>query len=596
MCGIAGIFKFNNSVTPDDMSRIKQMMKAMPWRGPDAYGLWSSERVAFGHMRLSIIDLNERANQPMHDSAGRTIIFNGEIYNYIELKKELRNHYNFKTESDTEVILASYDAWGTDCVKHFNGEWAFAIFDPKVKRLFISRDRFGIKPLYYYYNKSQIVFGSEVRTVIAGGAPHEIQKSSLMEFIKYKKNEPPYNTLIKDIKPVRPGTSLILEYNGKVSDDIYYGQADLFNADVPRSFDDAIDAFGELFSNAVKLRLRSDVPIGFCLSGGLDSSAVTAVAIRDGASDVNTYSAIFPGTEANEERFSSLVAKKLQTKHHTFEPTLEDFFDNFDNVIVALDSPHGSPKVVARYLLLKMMSGDVKVILEGQGGDEIFGGYEACYRIYREEYEKRFNKKLLMRTPEKTRQSKIAKLKELHSHFKAENAKVGRSIDRLVPKHDSYTNRQYHILRNNLLTLLHTGDRLQMIHSLEGRVPFLDHRLVEFCISAPVGYKMQEYDKFLVRSWIKKHDILPPTVLFRTDKKGFATPYDVSLREDPRAYIWFRENLTELLHKMPDVFDNSVVFELLEEQKNHGIDNVNRLLAVMSVLLYFRRNKLSLID
>lgn len=597
MCGIAGIVKFIDGITPDDIKLGHNMLSVMPWRGPDHKATWSDQNAILAHLRLSVIDLSDRAHQPMVDSLGRVIIFNGEIYNYIELRAELAPRYAFKTQSDTEVILAAYHVWGLDCVRHFNGDWAFAILDPRSRRLFLSRDRFGIKPLYYYHDQSRLIFGSEVRTVLAGGAPREVRKARLAEFIKYKQIETPHSTLIEGITPVRPGTSLVATYNGTISKIAHYDQHNLFSADVPPDFEEAKETFGRLFTDAVCLRMRSDVPVGVCLSGGLDSSAIVAIASSNGQKPINTYSAIFPGSEADESRYSYEVAARFHTRHHVIQPSLDDFFETFDDFILAQDSPHHSPKTLARYLVLKRAAQDVTVVLDGQGGDEIFGGYARCYKIYQREYEKPFGKRLLMKVPLKDDlPGSIPELQELSPALKFNSVKVSRTVDKLQPPRDSYTNQQYIRLRNNLLGLLHTEDRLTMIHSMEGRVPLLDHRLVEFCFTAPVAFKMQEYDKFILREWLQASNLLPTIILLRTDKQGFSTSYGQLLRTHPRAINWFKERLGSLLRDISFIFNKQTIFALLEEQQQRGVNNVNRLLTVISTLSYFKSNQLSLID
>ena len=199
MCGLAGIVNFGRHKESLEREKVSVMLDATPWRGPDSRGIWHLSNVTLGHVRLSIIDLSSNASQPMHDTSGRTIVFNGEIYNYLELKRELQNHYNFKSNSDTEVILAAYDKWGVDCVSRFNGDWAFIINDPREQRVFVSRDRFGIKPLYYYLDDKNIVIASEVRAIIEGADCRKVSKRQIVDFIKYRKHENPQSTLIYGI-------------------------------------------------------------------------------------------------------------------------------------------------------------------------------------------------------------------------------------------------------------------------------------------------------------------------------------------------------------------------------------------------------------
>lgn len=597
MCGVAGIVKFNQSVSPDDVSRLQNMLSSSLWRGPDANGMWSNAQAVFGHLRLSIIDLSDAANQPMIDPRGRVIVFNGEIYNYLELKDQLKCNYEFKTTSDTEVILAAYDAWGEDCVKHFNGDWAFSIFDPLKEYVFLSRDRFGIKPLFIYKSSSQLLFGSEVRMLLQGGAPRKIKGERIAEYLKFRQSETRYNSLIEDIFPVEPGTSQIVTFDGTVRISKYYDESNIFSEKVPASFDEGVERFKYLFNDSVNIRMRADVPVGVCLSGGLDSSAITAIASLKAESSVRTFSAIFPGTDADESAHSNSVAKMYKTNHQDIAPTLDDFIDNYFTLIQAQDAPHASPKALARYLVLSEAAKKVKVVLDGQGGDELFGGYGSCYKIYRQHYEEKLGKKLLMTSlGQDGMQSKIPAFKELSCCRVRDVKDVVQNIDRPSSSRDSYSRRQYIILRNKLIGLLHTEDRLTMFNSIEGRVPLLDHRLVEFCLSLPVEFKMQQYDKWLMRSWLSEDELLPPSVIFRADKKGFSTSLGRQLICEPRAYEWFYYNLKSLLREVPGVFRKRKVFSLLSEQKKHEVDNVNRLLAVISLLKYIDKNDISLIS
>lgn len=418
-----------------------------------------------------------------------------------------------------------------------------------------------------------------------------------MEFLRYRRNETPFDTLVEGIFPVRPGTSIVIEPEKEPREHQYYGVEDLFSATVPSGFDEASEVFGALLEDSVKLRLRSDVPVGICLSGGLDSSAITAAATSYGREKINTYSAVFPGFEADESRFSDAVVAKCNSRHHRTELTIQDFFDAYEVFVDAQDSPHPSPRAVARYYVLKEAAKDVTVVLDGQGGDEIFGGYDKSYQIYRKYYEKDAGKKLLMHVAEKVPyKSKVFKLTELEGVQRDEAAGIRCRIDEVIPSREPYIDRQYVILRNNLLSLLHTEDRLTMIHSIEGRVPLLNHRLVELCFSSPVSFKIEEYDKNMMRRWAKNNGFLSDDVVYRTDKKGFSTSFEEILRTAPESIEWFRLMFDNYLRKTPGVFKVEAVSLLLEELKLRQANNVNRLLSILSTLIYLHKNKLRVVD
>lgn len=587
MCGIAGIFNLKKS---PDSNTVNRMLDSMLWRGPDARGFWSDDCVALGHLRLSIIDLDAAANQPMADESGSVIIFNGEIYNYIELRKELEAHYCFKTQSDTEVILAAYQVWGEECIHRFNGEWGFALYDARHQKVFLSRDRFGIKPLYYYWNGEVLMFASEIRALLAGGVSSKVPAARLRTFLRFKKLEHRYETLFEDIYPLEAGGCLSLDVSGNLRQWLFYGEEQLLSAQVHDNMEEAIGQFGEIFKDAVRLRFRADVPVGVLLSGGIDSSAITAVASTIGIEDVRTFSAIYPGSPMDESPYSSAVASRYNTRHHIIQPEPDDFFELFEFVVDALDSPTPSPVHVSRYLVLAEAAKHVTVVLEGQGADEAFGGYKKLYDIYRKHYEAKTGKPLLMSTLTRaTADSAVPFLEELAEPLRVPRQEVKVSRDTLNGETDPYRVAQYDIIRNKLLSLLHAGDRLQMRNSIEGRCPFLDHRLVEFCFSAPYAHKMQDYDKYLLRKWLERHKMLPESVLYRRDKKGFANSHAIFLRESPLARDWMVSKLEDGLRNYPCLFNRQALMSLVSEQFNEGKDHLKRLLAAISLMIYLEQ-------
>jgi asparagine synthase (glutamine-hydrolysing) len=592
MCGIAGIYSFDrDAIHPDDRSLVDAMLNVMPRRGPDARGVWAGPETVLGHLRLSIIDLCERSNQPMVGPCGRTLVFNGEIYNYLELRRELSGRYEFRTESDSEVILAAYDAWGPDCLHRFNGDWALAIYDPRTNELFLARDRYGIKPLYYATQQGRLLFASEVRALLAAGVSAAVSPQAVYTFICNRKNEWADRTLVETVKPLPRGHCLLLRPGGEATPRCYYGTERLLEGEGPSDPAEALEQFGELLTSSVMLRLRSDVPVGVCLSGGMDSSAIVACASRFSTRRVATYSASFPNSPADENRYARLVARAFKTKHKAIIPKPKDFLADYDKFMAAQDTPHASPAAYARYKVIQRASRDVTVLLDGQGGDEIFGGYSVIYKLFREHYEPHSGVTLRMDSPARPPvTTAVRNRQELAEPLRTLSLFPDPLYTVEPSPNGPYVDSQYALMGSNLLSLLHTEDRMTMAHSMEGRVPFLDHRLVEFCFRLPVHLKMQEYDKHLLRQWALGDPRMPRDVAQRTDKKGFSTWYEDRLRRERKSQEWLRERLGDTLPAMRDVFDEDVVMTLFDEMVNHDQNHLHRLLAVLSVCMFFQRH------
>lgn len=592
MCGIAVIF--GSERPPPDKAVVGRMLDTMPHRGPNARGTFADGRIALGHVRLSIIDLTDDANQPMSDHRGRTIVFNGEIYNYRELRRQLAAGHEFRTQSDTEVILAAYDAWGEDCVRRFNGDWAFALYDRPAGRLFVSRDRLGVKPLYYAFHDGQFLAASEVRALVAGGVPGTVGRQQVIDFIKRGKSELEDEALVSGVKVLPPGCSLTVDPLGVCTQREYWGENELFGATVPADFEEAVEAFGDVFLDSVRLRLHADVPVGVCLSGGLDSSLITALASGLGRPPLCTFSGVAPGYASDEGRFSEAVSRMYGTRHVPVPLIFDDFLDALPRFVHALDSPAAGVSTVARLLVLERAGRDVTVLLDGQGGDELLVGY---YRFHREFRKLRPECGFQMDPREERERSAVPVLAEFEPDF----------IDGLAPKRNSdpeptrsvdpITRMQYRSLRGpGLQTLLHTEDRLTMICSLEGRVPFLDHRLVEFCFSSPLEYRIADMDKRLARRLAQGRSLLPEEVIGRRDKKGFATPYVEMLQRDPSARAAIAGRIATLTERVPGIFRRQPLLDLLEEHAGGEIDNSARIFRPLTTMLHLDQTGYSIAD
>jgi asparagine synthase (glutamine-hydrolysing) len=554
MCGIAGIISNNNSLISSE--RIKKMTDALAHRGPDAEGNWVSSSIALGNRRLSIIDLSSAGNQPMHYMQRYTITHNGEVYNYLELKEELQKKgYSFSSKTDTEVIVAAYDHWGDECVNQFDGMFAFAIWDKKEKELFAARDRFGEKPFFYYADKEQFIFASEMKALWAAGVERKVNLKLLFNYltIGYVDNPNiPEETFFENIFKL-PAASF-LKYtsaSNQLSIDNYWDiEVEKENKKITDA--EAIEKFGFLFQRSIKRRLRSDVPVGTSLSGGLDSSSIIATLHSlTHHSPLTAFSSIFPGFEKDESAFAKLVADKYHLQHFTTTPDAASLHTDLDKLFYYQEEPFSSASIYAQYKVYELAKQEgIKVLLDGQGADETLAGYHKYYKWYWQEL---FRKRKLLSSNE------LNAAKELGI---AENFGWKNRIAALFPEFATiFLERQYllNALRHEDLTkdftqlqskeayyitpeifslngvlyfntcmhgleeLLRYADRNSMAHSREVRLPFLDHELVEFIFSLPANFKIRDgWTKWLLRR--KMENSLPAEITWRRDKTGFEPP------------------------------------------------------------------------
>jgi asparagine synthase (glutamine-hydrolysing) len=372
MCGIAGII--NQNGLPVDPLVLRRMTDLMYHRGPNAAGAFVEGAAALGHRRLSIIDLSAEANQPMADSSGRyRIVFNGEIYNYLEVKAGL-NDYFFQTQSDTEVILAAYLKWGVACLEHFNGMFAFAIWDREEQILFLARDRVGKKPLYYYRNEHTFLFASEVRALLSTGlVPRQIRPDAVATYLKYQ-TVPAPDTLIENVFQL-PAGHYALVHRNQFSLHSYWS---LLQPTRHFEKEDAAATRRQvktLLQAAVGRRMVSDVPLGAFLSGGIDSSAVVALMAEQSEQPINTFSINFQERAYDESAYSDLIARRFKTRHTPFQLSAGDFLNELPAILGTLDMPSGDGPNT--YIVSKLTKqAGVTVALTGLGGDELFAGYE----------------------------------------------------------------------------------------------------------------------------------------------------------------------------------------------------------------------------
>jgi asparagine synthase (glutamine-hydrolysing) len=579
MCSIFGIASKRYQIF------AKKATNSLSHRGPDHFGSFANNKdIYLAHNRLSIIGLDETSNQPMQGRNETVIVFNGEIYNYKDLKNAELSGYPFKSNSDTEVILALYEKYGLDCVQYLRGMFAFAIWDEKKKRLFCARDRFGIKPLYYINTNDSFVFASEMKALLPFLNSIETNQDTLLEYFtfQYTLGE---ESLFKNVHQLMPGHFLAYEegqLNIKKYWDVNY-QIDYNHSE--KYFEEKLE---HLLKDSVKYHQVSDVPVGSYLSGGIDSSLITVLANDENPNFYGSFHGRFtdyPGYD--ESMYAQAAANKIQKNLFTIDITAQDFIDNISKVIYHLDVPVAGPGSFAQYMVSKLASQHVKVILGGQGGDELFGGYaryivayfEQCIKAAIDGTHKNGN---FVVTPESIipNLTLLQEYKPLIKSFWKEglfgplDERYFRLIDRssdtrgevnwslfnkdlllekfksIFNSHDNvakeaYFDKMTHFDFKCLLpALLHVEDRMSMAHGLESRVPFLDHPLVEFAATIPADIKFPGGKmKNLLKEVFKEQ--IPEKILHRRDKMGFPVP----LKE------WFSGPAKEFVY---DIFSSQV--------------------------------------
>lgn len=565
MCGIAGILRPDGTV--DMGTTPSAALETQSHRGPDDTGeVHLDTRLWLGHNRLSIIDI-ECGNQPMaNEDQSVWLVFNGEIYNYVELRDELRGlGHAFHTDSDTEVIIHAYEQWGMGCQGRFNGMWAFALWDARRQRLLCSRDRFGVKPFAYARTHDGMVFASEIKTLLrldpSLAVPAEDQVYRFLRAGLLSEGE---RTFFRDIRQLLAGHCLLVDADGRCETKRYYDPAAAIGV-TDISGDDPAQRFRELLEDSVRLRLRSDVPVGTCLSGGLDSSSIVALMAGLSNSPIHTFTSIYPGTDSDESVYARAVAERFGAIEHQVEPSMRDFAKTLPSITWHQDAPTSAPGLYSQWHVMRLAQGNVKVLLDGQGGDEILGGYTGFYADYVAallldgKWSRLSNEWADIRSqlgqnplvaavrpliPVSIR--RIGRRMMRSNQLMADGFRAAWSFSEAPPVKagtlgDPFNSSLYEALtRTTLPALLHYEDRDSMAFSVEARTPFLDHRLVEYCLALPYTAKMRGWEtKVPLRDGMR--DLLPAAVLDRRDKKGFPTPMAMWLRTG--LMPWVREVL-----------------------------------------------------
>jgi len=624
MCGIAG---FSTPAFAEQTSAIlTRMMQRIAHRGPDDRGTLIDSQVALGHQRLSIIDLST-GHQPMASSDEQTwIIFNGEIYNYIELRRDLiARGRTFRTQSDTEVILQMYDEYGDRCVEQLNGMFAFVIYDKRRQHLFAARDHFGIKPFYYTQIGPQFIFASEMKAILAHPAVHaQADPQAMTEYITLQLclgNK----TLFRGIQKLPPAHTLTLDLKTQTVQTREYWKP-TYPHDLSISSNDAAAQLRELVRESVRIQLRSDVPVGAYLSGGLDSSTVACLGAEMTKGRFKTFTGGFRDRGPFDE---SAYAKAVAAAHPNIDyfeifPDSRDFSSHIEKLIYHMDEPCAGPGLFPQYMVSQLASQHVKVVLGGQGGDEMFGGYARYFLLYLEDSfmqtlrapwqlpqmaRTAYRKRALLKAyaPSLRKLWKEGSVREPASHRyfrllnRGEKALQFFSPDLMSPErithmrqefdelfnrpgsHTSIYEKMTHFdLRTLLPALLHVEDRVSMAVSLESRVPLLDYRIVDFLgrLSPDIKYPDGEM-KYLFKQAVRP--IVPDAVWNRQDKMGFPVPLIQWARGSLKDFL--TDTLLSAPAKQRGVFQNDAVVKSLGQEQPFGRD----LWGVLCLELWYRQ-------
>ena len=603
MCGITGIFHFDRT-KKINLDLLKKMNDVISHRGPDGEGFYVDGNIGLAHRRLKIIDL-ETGDQPMYSfDKNIVIVFNGEIYNYIELRNELISYgHRFQTRSDTEVIIKSYLQWGFDCQNKFNGMWSFALWDKKKEQLFLSRDRIGEKPLFYSEFNNSFFFGSEMKSILSCNISKSIN-NDLTEVYLTLSYIPGKQTFYKNINKLLPGHFLIVTKNS-VIEKKYWDLPQIDEENMNKDKNKINEEFTYLLEDSVKIRMRSDVSFGAFLSGGLDSASIVSLMSKNSTLPIETFTIGFNDKKYNESELANLVAKKFSTNHnlgYVDEKSMQFFLDK---VIYHFDEPFGDNSTIPTFQVSEYASKKVKMVLTGDGGDEVMSGYPTYlglkyYNIYSKfpnvikkniphllNYssnfflnEKRFkiqsysevfstaNMKFVDRFCAKRPVTNLTNIKNITKNISGV-IKIEDYMNDYV-KHIPYRDDFYKNMYIDLKSRLPDGylpkvDRMSMANSIETRAPFLDYRLIEFMTNIHKDVKVQGFQtKSILKNTIAKN---LPNELLKSKKMGFVAPLTNWFKDD-----LYKEKLDQL-SSFEWSLDNNVIRNVINDNLNGKSDN-----------------------
>ena len=623
MCGICGILNIDGDrkIDPD---QLKKMTQVIIHRGPDDVGYYIKDDIGLGVRRLSIIDLTTGHQPISNEDKSVWIVLNGEIYNFLELKDNLiKKGHRFRTKTDTETIVHLYEEYGTECVKHLRGMFCFAIWDDKRKRLVLARDRIGIKPLYYSICQGQLIFGSEIKSILQHPRfERRIDLDGLKDYFTFLYVPAP-KTIFSGIFKLLPGHILVQE--NKKSTIKRYWQV-RYETSPKQSEDYFVEGFLEKLKEAVRMHLISDVPLGAFLSGGIDSSSVVALMSQVATEPVMTFSVGYPDENKyfDERREAKKVAEKFETQHHEFV-IRPDLVDILPKCITYFDEPFADSSFIPNYYISQLTREKVKVALSGLGGDELSAGYVRYLGVILAKY---YNKlpsslKLMIKglinfLPETSGDNPVisrakrfvkgAALPAQHSYLEYISAfnqedlnnllsgEVRKETEKYNPQErffsyfsqaesDDMLNKMLFLdsktyLPDDLLTLT---DKMSMAHSLEVRVPFLDHQLIEFLATVPPRLKIKNLQKkYIHKKAVSK--ILPKEIL-QKKKKGFSLPLGSWFRKELRGFV--QEVLTQEGIEKTGLFNQKYINQILQEHLSYKADHESKIIALLVFIIWY---------
>jgi len=584
MCGITGIFS-PKQIFADSIELVNKMNLKQKHRGPDDEGVWNNDNCVLGHVRLSIIDLSKDGHQPFFSDDKRYVLtYNGEIYNYIELREELSSlGWKFKTKTDTEVLLKGYMEWGVNCLRKFNGMFAFAIYDTIENNLFFARDRVGVKPFYYTFFENKFYFASETKALkIIPNINLSINEQAVFDYFVFNRTDIWDETFHNEIKRLSKGHWGFIN-NKEFKIQRWWNPEDYIKNPIEvKDINEVYRNVEELLVSSVKFRMRADVSVGSCLSGGLDSSVLVGIVAKyfpDLINNYKTFTAAFPGFEKDETEYVDLLQKNMLFQNYRTFPTAETLNNDFNDFCYFQDDPVPGTSPYAQYKVMQLAKQNkVTVLLDGQGGDENFAGYQyfhgyfltsllknwkvlnlfkEAYKIYTRKQEKEaFYIFIYQLLPENI------KKRTLYQQHKYLNKDFFYSyINSSIPFQEFFNSiglNQSLVAHFNykLEHLLRWEDRNSMAFSIEARVPYLDYRLIEYVLSLPEEIKIKAGEtKYLQKNSVGKYSI--PEIVNRKDKIGFATPENKWLKEE-NLKIKEKNNLNEYTFLNQDkIYDSS---------------------------------------
>ncbi len=629
MCGIAGILRLDGR-RPDDRAALCAMSESLIHRGPDGHGSLIRGPVRLTMRRLSIIDL-EGGDQPMSNETDTVhVVFNGEIYNYVELRESLTGlGHRFRTKSDTETIVHAYEEWGDDFVNHLNGMFAIALWDERRARLVLARDRAGIKPLYVAHVNGALVFGSELKALLKSGlVPRELDYHALGQYLSLEYIPAP-TSIVRGVRKLRPGHVLTASMN-RVRERAYWdlSLARSESDPLPGSVDDHIHAFRDVLRRAVKQEMVSDVPVGVLLSGGIDSSTVAALMTQATDEPVRSFSVSFAERSFDESRYARIVAAHLGTWHHELRVTPADLIEALPKITSIVDEPFADPSIVPTYLVSRFARERVKVALGGDGGDEMLAGYSTLqahrlaplYRMLPAPFRRAIVERAAARLPASPHYMAFdfllrrfiqgADAPSWHQHQMWTGALYGESKAAVLHPdvrgatddgkfeaalaETAVASGAEHPLNRILYQdfklylegdILAKTDRASMATSLEARVPFLNLDMLEHLERVPVTLKLRGLTrKYILRKAVK--GLLPASIITRR-KRGFGIPVAAWLNEDLRRLVY--EYLNEARLRREGVFDPAEVATLLDQHARRTRNNAKAIWTIMMFQMWRER-------